>query len=98
MKLLDREFKQLDAMCERVEFCEKWPSGTIRGKSSKKEIVGYRNQIIAEAVDRKITIKNISIYFQKTVQSIYHSVKEAEKDKEYHKRRAELEAWLCARF
>ena len=98
MKPKENEFKQLDAMCERIEFARKWPEGTIKGKtrlSYRKHVVGFRNQIIEDAINnRNMPHKTVAEYFGRTVQSIYNSVKEAKEDAEYQKLRAMIEGWL----
>ena len=88
-------FNRLDKMCARVEYGEGWSSHTIRGRSSKKEVVGYRNQIISDALDQGIPHKALASYFGKTIQSIYAAPKRAQEDREYRERRAKIEGDLC---
>ena len=88
-------FKTIEGMCARVEYGEGWPDHTIRGRSSKKQVVGYRNQIISDCLDLGIPHKVLASYFGRTVQSIYAAPKKAQDDRESRERRARIEGDLC---
>ena len=95
MKLTDKEFKRLRAMCDRMEDVFEWTPGTLQGKSQAKDVVQIRDQLVLDAWEQGTTITNLARFFNKTRQSIYAQIAKAKRNREWSKKYNNSLNWLA---